>query len=418
MRAVIITIGDELLIGQVLNSNAAWLGEQLNLIGIDVVRTAVVGDDLEEIRKVLADALADADIVITTGGLGPTHDDLTREALAESFGVDLRIDEGVFDAVRERFSSRGRRMPESNRRQAMVPEGFAILPNAAGTAPGLWHVDETGRMLIVLPGVPHEMKGLFTTQVQPLVLGRSDLRVIEHRTLRTAGIGESTLQEKIGDLDDVLPEAVRLAFLPGTAGVRLRLTAFGETRDDVHQALEETERALRERIAQYIYSSSDESLEEVVGRMLLDRDLTIAVAESCTGGHVVHQITNVSGSSAYLIGGVVAYSNQVKTQMLGVDEHVLASNGAVSRQVAEQMAAGVRRRLQADIGVSTTGIAGPTGGSPDKPVGTVWIGYSDKQGTESKLLRLAHERLLNKELTTTLLLEYVRRNLLSGRPNR
>lgn len=418
MRAVIITIGDELLIGQVLNSNAAWLGEQLNLIGIDVVRTAVVGDDLEEIRKVLADALADADIVITTGGLGPTHDDLTREALAESFGVDLRIDEGVFDAVRERFSSRGRRMPESNRRQAMVPEGFAILPNAAGTAPGLWHVDETGRMLIVLPGVPHEMKGLFTTQVQPLVLGRSDLRVIEHRTLRTAGIGESTLQEKIGDLDDVLPEAVRLAFLPGTAGVRLRLTAFGETRDDVHQALEETERALRERIAQYIYSSSDESLEEVVGRMLLDHDLTIAVAESCTGGHVVHQITNVSGSSAYLIGGVVAYSNQVKTQMLGVDEHVLASNGAVSRQVAEQMAAGVRRRLQADIGVSTTGIAGPTGGSPDKPVGTVWIGYSDKQGTESKLLRLAHERLLNKELTTTLLLEYVRRNLLSGRPNR
>lgn len=418
MRAVIITIGDELLIGQVLNSNAAWLGEQLNLIGIDVVRTAVVGDDLEEIRKVLADALADADIVITTGGLGPTHDDLTREALAESFGVDLRIDEGVFDAVRERFSSRGRRMPESNRRQAMVPEGFAILPNAAGTAPGLWHVDETGRMLIVLPGVPHEMKGLFTTQVQPLVLGRSDLRVIEHRTLRTAGIGESTLQEKIGDLEDVLPEAVRLAFLPGTAGVRLRLTAFGETRDDVHEALEETERALRERIAQYIYSSSDESLEEVVGRMLLDHDLTIAVAESCTGGHVVHQITNVSGSSAYLIGGVVAYSNQVKTQMLGVDEHVLASNGAVSRQVAEQMAAGVRRRLQADIGVSTTGIAGPTGGSPDKPVGTVWIGYSDKEGTESKLLRLAHERLLNKELTTTLLLEYVRRNLLSGRPNR
>lgn len=418
MRAVIITIGDELLIGQVLNSNASWLGEQLNLIGIDVIRTAVVGDDLAGIRKELSDSLEDADIVITTGGLGPTHDDLTREALAETFGVALRFDEGVYDAIRERFSSRGRRMPESNRRQAMVPEGFTILPNAAGTAPGLWHVDERGRMLVVLPGVPHEMKALFTAQVQPLVLGRSDLRIIAHRTLRTAGIGESTLQEKIGELVDMLPPKVRLAFLPGTAGVRLRLTAFGETRDDVHQALEESERALRERIARYIYSSSDESLEEVVGRMLLDHDLTIAVAESCTGGHVVHQITNVSGSSAYLVGGVVAYSNQVKMQMLGVDAHVLASNGAVSRQVAEQMADGVRRRLQTDIGVSTTGIAGPTGGSPDKPVGTVWIGYSDEEGTESKLLRLVDERLLNKELTTTLLLEYVRRNLLSGRPKR
>lgn len=418
MRAVILTIGDELLIGQVLNSNAAWLGEQMSLTGIDVVRTVTAGDELADIVRELQRAFADADLVITTGGLGPTHDDLTREAVASHFGVELTFDEEVYRSIEERFASRGRRTPESNRRQAMVPGGFDVLPNPAGTAPGLWHADAQGAMLAVLPGVPHEMKELFMTHVQPRVLGRSDLRIIEHRTLRTAGIGESSLQEAIGDVTVLVPRPVRLAFLPGTSGVRLRLTGFGETREEVRERLDAAEKALRSRIDRFIYSSNDESLEEVVGRLLAERGLTIAVAESCTGGHVAHQITNAPGSSAYLVGGIVAYSNQVKTQMLGVDSETLAREGAVSKEVAAQMAEGVRMRLETDIGLSTTGIAGPSGGTPDKPVGTVWVGYSDQEGTETKLLHLVGERLLNKELTTTLLLERVRKNLLSGRPKR
>ena len=415
MRAVILTIGDELLIGQVLNSNAAWLGEQLGFTGIDLLRTVTVGDDLELLGRELANAVRDADLVIVTGGLGPTHDDVTRDALASFFGVELRIDEDTFAAIRDRFERRGRRMPESNRTQAMVPEGFLPLPNTAGTAPGLWREDDAGKMMAVLPGVPHEMKQLFVNEVQPRVLRHSDLRIIEHRTLRTAGIGESRLQERIGDLSDVLSPTLRLAFLPGTSGVRLRMTGFGDTRDEVREKLERLEKRLRDRIDRFVYGTNDESIEQVVGRMLTERGLTIAVAESCTGGHVAHQITNVSGSSSYLVGGVVAYSNEIKTTFLGVDEEMLDREGAVSKEVASQMASGVRERLGADIGISTTGIAGPTGGTPDKPVGTVWIGYSDRDGTETKLLRLVEERLLNKELTTTALLDHVRRKLLAPR---
>lgn len=415
MRAVILTIGDELLIGQVLNSNAAWLGEQLGLTGIDLLRTVTVGDELDVLESELAHAVADADLVITTGGLGPTHDDVTRDALAAYYGVELRVDETVLEAIQRRFENRGRRMPESNRTQAMVPEGFVALPNPAGTAPGLWHEDQHGRMLAVLPGVPHEMKQLFLNEVQPRVLKHSNLRIIEHRTLRTAGIGESRLQERIGDLSDILSPALRLAFLPSTSGVRLRMSGFGDTRDEVRTKLELLEKRLRDRIQKYIYGTNDESIEEVVGRMLSERRLTIAVAESCTGGHVAHQITNVSGSSSYLVGGVVAYSNKIKTDFLGVDAAILDKEGAVSSEVAGQMAAGVRERLGADIGISTTGIAGPTGGTPEKPVGTVWIGYADRDETETKLLRLVEERLLNKELTTTALLDHVRRKLLADR---
>ncbi|MEX0600240.1 MAG: competence/damage-inducible protein A [Rhodothermales bacterium] len=416
MRAVLLTIGDELLIGQVVDSNAAWLGEQLSLSGIDVTRTVTVGDDLVELERELARALDESDLVVTTGGLGPTHDDVTREAIAEVYGVDLEFHPGTFDRIRRRFESRGRRMPDSNRAQAMVPAGFAVLPNPAGTAPGLWREgvrSVNGRaMLAVLPGVPHEMKRLFRDEVQPRVLERGNVRMIEHRTLRTAGIGESNLQDAIGDLSDVLQDTLRLAYLPSTTGVRLRLTAFGKSGSDVHAHLQEFEGILRERIGRFIYGTENESLEGVVGRLLRERNLTIAVAESCTGGYVAHTITNVSGSSSYMLGGVIAYSNRIKTELLGVDPEVLEGDGAVSEAVARQMAAGIREHMDADIGVSTTGIAGPTGGTSEKPVGTVWIGYADRSRVEARLLRLVEERLLNKELTTTLLLDHVRRNVL------
>lgn len=416
MRAVIFTIGDELLIGQVLNSNAAWLGEQLGLSGIDVVRVVTVGDDLEVLARELGRAMDESDLVVTTGGLGPTHDDVTRDAIAQRFGLELEFHEEIYQRIRRRFESRGRRMAESNRSQAMVPAGFAVLPNQAGTAPGLWYDGGSRGMLAVLPGVPHEMKRLFLEEVQPRVLESGDVRVIEHLTLRTAGIGESSLQDAIGDVSDVLSDSVRLAYLPSTSGVRLRLTAFGHSREEVRAGLRNLEQRLRERVDRFIYGVGDESLEGVLGEMLQERCLSIAVAESCTGGYVAHTLTNVSGSSSYMVGGLVAYSNGVKIHQLGVDPRVLDDEGAVSEDVARQMAVGVRDVLGADIGISTTGVAGPTGGTPDKPVGTVWIGYADRAGVEARLLRLVDQRLLNKELTTTLLLDTLRQKLLEGRP--
>lgn len=411
MRAVLLTIGDELLIGQIINTNAAWLGENLSESGIDLARVVTVGDDADELHRELDRSIRDSDLVLLTGGLGPTHDDITRDVLAEYFGVDLVLDADVYADIRRRFEGRGRQMPASNRIQAMVPAGFDVLPNATGTAPGLWRaftVEGRERIVAVMPGVPHEMEGLFRKEVQPRLRARKDLRMIRHRTLRTAGIGESTLQEKIGDLSDFLSPSLRLAYLPSSSGVRLRMSAFGRSTADVDTLLDRLEDRLRKRMGSFIYGFGEDALEDVVGRMLISHGLTIAVAESCTGGHVSHQITNVSGSSAYMAGGIVAYSNRAKSKLLGVEPELLEIEGAVSEAVARLMAEGIRRRLSASIGISTTGIAGPTGGTPEKPVGSVWIALADDRGTEAVLLHLAKERILNKELTTTALLNLVR----------
>ena len=416
MRAVILTIGDELLIGQIVNTNAAWLGEQLGSSGIDLARVVTVGDDADELYAELDRSVADADLLILTGGLGPTHDDITRDVLADYFGAELQFHREIYDAIKQRFDAMDRRMPEANRSQAMVPTGFEVLPNRFGTAPGLWRVlqvDGRERMIAVLPGVPHEMEGLFRDEVQPRLRARKDLRIIQHKTLKTAGIGESSLQERIGDLAGLLSPSLRLAYLPSSSGVRLRMSAFAATAAEAREKLDRLEARLRERIDPFVYGTGVQTLEEIVGRMLADRGLTIAVAESCTGGHVSHQITNISGSSAYMAGGIVAYSNRVKKDLLHVDPAILEEEGAVSRAVAEQMAAGVRNLLRADIGISTTGIAGPTGGTAEKPVGTVWIGYSDASETTATLLHLVKDRILNKELTTTALLDLVRRRLSS-----
>lgn len=416
MRAVVLTIGDELLIGQVVNTNAAWLGEQLSDSGIDLLRIVAVGDDAEQLHRALTSATEDADLLILTGGLGPTHDDITRDVLSDFFNAPLRFDVDVYESIRLRFRFRNRHMPERNRTQAMVPDGFEVLPNPDGTAPGLWR-SSTNRsrteMVAVLPGVPHEMEALFRKEVLPRLAGSPDRRTIRHRTLRTAGIGESDLQEKIGDLSHLLSGFLRLAYLPGSAGVRLRLSASGESSTEVEGLLDRLEDAIRSRINPYIYGGDNDTLESVVGQLLLDRGLTIAVAESCTGGHVCHQITNVSGSSRYMSGGIIAYSNRIKIEILRVAPELLETEGAVSERVAREMAEGVRERLGANIGISTTGIAGPTGGTPDKPVGTVWIGLADAKGSRAELLHLVRHRILNKELTTTRVLEMVRRYLLS-----
>lgn len=414
MRVELLTIGDELLIGQVLNSNAAWIGEQMNLLGADLLRTVVVGDNLEDIRRELTYSFQSADLVVITGGLGPTHDDVTREALARFFGVDLHLDRSVFEQIRRRFEKKGRQMPESNRTQAMVPDTFQVLPNPVGTAPGLWWEGEQNggyKLLTVLPGVPHEMKYLLQHEVLPRLRAHKGLKVILHRTILTTGIGESQLQERIGDLSDFLSPDLRLAYLPTSSGVRLRLTAHGHGLETVKQSLDTLEKHLRNRIGSYIFGTNEDTLEGVVGALLRERGLSLAVAESCTGGHVLDRLTNVSGASTYILGGIIAYSNQVKIELLGVDPVILERDGAVSEVVAQQMAQGVRTRLGADIGVSITGIAGPTGGTPEKPVGTIWFGLADQKDTKTVLMNLADDRILNKELAGTAILNIIRRFL-------
>ena len=413
MKAELITIGDELLIGQVVNTNAAWAGEQLDLAGVDVLRMVTLGDDIEAIQAALADAYRTSELVIITGGLGPTHDDITREAIAGFFGAELRPDPDVLAHIERRFARRGYTMPVSNQRQAMVPEGFEVLPNPVGTAPGLWLAEEgpPPRLLAVVPGVPHEMRALMEGEVLPRLRKRKGLRFIRHRTLLTAGIGESNLQERLGDLAGWLGDGLRLAYLPGGGSVRLRASASGDDQQTVERRLDAFEAHLRERIGLYFFGTGTETLEAAVGKMLKARGQTLAVAESCTGGFVLNRLTNVPGSSAYVVGGVVAYGNAVKAEQLGVSEAALEEEGAVSEVVARQMAEGIRERLRADVGVSTTGVAGPSGGTPEKPVGTVWIGYADASGSQARLLSLATDRLLNKQLTSTAVLNDLRQRL-------
>ncbi|GIV60913.1 MAG: CinA-like protein [Rhodothermaceae bacterium] len=418
MNAEVLTVGDELLIGQVVNTNAAWIGEQLHQAGIEVVRMTTLGDDEDAIRAALDEAFRHATLVIVTGGLGPTHDDVTRQAVAACFGVPLVFDEAVYAQICDRFVQRGRTVPESNRAQALIPEGFTVLPNPVGTAPGLWYAEEAGgrrRLLAVLPGVPFEMRVLMEHEVLPRLRALDGRRVILHKTLLTTGIGESHLQEKLGDAVSLLGPDLRLAYLPGTSGVRLRLTARAADEPAARARLEQLEAVLRARIAPYLFGEDGDTLEGVVGALLRERGLTLAVAESCTGGYVCHRLTNVSGASGYVTGGIVAYSNRVKIEVLGVDPAVLDEHGAVSEVVARQMAAGVRTCLGTDVGVATTGIMGPTGGTPEKPVGTVWVGYAGAHGTDATLHRFAHDRRTNKALASTAALNLIRLHLIGQR---
>lgn len=413
MNASLITVGDELLIGQTVNTNAAWIGEQLSARGITVRRAATVSDEAADIRDELRRALGTSEVVILTGGLGPTHDDITKKAIADELGQPLVFRDDLFEELRAKFEARGRPMAERNRVQADVPEGFEALPNPVGTAPGLWFEDEaTERVIVVMPGVPNEMRTIMQASVLPrLVEKRGDGTVVQ-KTLLTVGRGESDLADTLGDYADRLGPDLHLAFLPRYGVIRLRITASGDTQAEAQARLADFERLVRERAGEYIFGEGDELLEAAVGQMLTARGLTLATAESCTGGLLADRITNVPGASAYYCGGMVVYGNAQKVRALGVEEEALREHGAVSEAVAKQLAVGVRLRLGTDLGISTTGIAGPGGGTPEKPVGTVWIGYADEQGTYAVRLQLATERLLNKRLSITAALNLVRRQLL------
>ncbi len=415
VTAHLITVGDELLIGQIINSNAAWIGSELWGAGIACTRTVTVGDSMEEIKWSFETSLAETDILIVTGGLGPTHDDLTRDALAEYFGKTLVLDENVLASIAERFARRGRKMAENNRNQAMVPTDFVVLPNERGTAPGLFYQYMDGgvaKQVFALPGVPREMKHLMQKEVLPRVTSMKGGECFYQRTLQTAGIGESALANRIRTVIPGASEKTSLAFLPRLDGVRMRLSCQAESEDVAQQEVEKLEVAIRKAAGRYIFGEGDVTIEEVVGKMLNERSLRVSVAESCTGGLVASRLTDVPGASRYFHGSLVAYSNDVKLEELGVSLKDMHEEGAVSESVVIQMATGATQMFETDVGLASTGIMGPTGGTAEKPVGTVWLAVHGPAGTESRRVQLGTERELNKLRAATALLDLLRRYLL------
>lgn len=413
MNVEVVTIGDELLLGFTIDTNAAHLARELAGAGIGVARRATVGDDAAQIVAAVRDALDRTGGVITTGGLGPTSDDLTKPAIAQLFGRGMRLDESHVEWMRERWRRLfGREMPESNVQQAMLPEGARKLTNNHGSAPGIWLEDDRGRWVAMLPGVPREMRGMLADTLLPLLRERAgeSAAVIRSRTLRTTGIGESLLADRVRDVEPQLG-AVSLAYLPGADGVDLRLTVRGLALDRAEAELGRIADRLRERVGEAIYSEDSTDLAEVVLDGCRAAGLELAVAESCTGGMLGARLTAIPGSSDVFLGGVIAYANEVKRELLGVNAAVLESEGAVSEAVARQMATGARERTGANIGLGITGVAGPGGGTPEKPVGTVWIAMDFNGELTTRRLQLIGDREEIRRRATQTILETVRRRL-------
>lgn len=413
MTAEIISIGDELLIGQVVNTNQTFIAEQLHSIGISVERMTSVGDHEAEIVKSFREAAEKYDVIIVTGGLGPTHDDVTRTAVCDFFETTLVENKEALANIERIFASRNIELLEINRQQALVPQSCIPIPNRFGTAPG-YFFSKGKKFFFVLPGVPYEMEAMMRNFVIPRLSSEGVNQVILHKTLRTTGIAESFLAKRIGTVEVLFKDlkGISLAYLPNPSGVRLRLTVKSSSKDEAQNVLMSAEKLLRDIVGIYVYGADDEELEEVVGRLLIEKDLTIAIAESCTGGLVADRITNVSGSSQYFERGIITYSNESKIYELGVPHKLLHEFGAVSREIAEAMAIGVRKKSNTDIGLSTTGIAGPTGGSEEKPVGLIWIAYSDMSETIALRFYLGDDRRRFKERASQTALELLRRKLL------
>lgn len=409
MNAEILSIGDELLIGQVTNTNAAYLGEQLSLLGITVRRVTTVGDHLDDLLQAFTRAWDEQEIIITTGGLGPTHDDVTRDAVCRFFDTDLVEDAAVRDDVERFLAERRRPMTPAHRDQAMVPRSSVVIRNTEGTAPG-YHFSREGRQFFVTPGVPYEMHAMMENYILDRL--REGFRSARASlTVLTTGIPESTLSELLGGIETLCP-GCSVAYLPSPTGVRVRLTAVAQSQDEAEKRITELQDFLLERAREYVFGTDRDTLEAVVETLLVERGLRLAVAESCTGGLITDRLTDVPGSSRCFDRGFVTYSNAAKTELLGVDPSIIEAHGAVSRETAEAMAAGARRAAAVDVAVSTTGIAGPDGGSAAKPVGLVWIGISSADGTHAFPHYFGGGRMRTKQRAAQATLDLLRRSLL------
>lgn len=412
MNCYLITIGDEILIGQTLNSNAAYIGSKLNDLNINIVKASVVGDVESAIIDEFKVAMDSADVVIVTGGLGPTHDDVTRKCVVKFFKTELVKNEEVLEDIKLLFEKRGREVTKVNADQALVPKIAEVIRNQLGTAPGMW-IEDKGKVFVVLPGVPYEMKGMMESYVISNLLEKvkGEEFVAVKSVLQTTGLPESILYERLGNIDELLSGA-KLAFLPNQFGVKLRITAIEKDEETARNKLSEIEQKIRSKVGRYIFGRGEEKLEEVVARLLKERGIMIAAAESCTGGYLSHLLTNISGSSTFFERGIVAYSNASKVEILKVNEDIITRHGTVSLEVAQQMAEGIKSISGADIGISITGIMGPTGATTDKPVGLVYIGLCDEKVCTAKKFLFGDDRMLNKERTVQAALDMIRRFLL------
>lgn len=410
MNATIISIGNELLSGLTVNSNASFIGEKLTEIGVQVVRIDTVSDDESFILSALNQAILDSDVIVITGGLGPTEDDLTKPVIAKFLNAEMKYHPEVYARIERLFLKRGKTMPLSNRNQAELPDRTEPIPNSMGTAPGLKFLHKK-KQFYVLPGVPKEMRAMVERVIVPELKERAGERIFLSQTFKTTGISESLLQDKLHLFSKLIPD-VTLAYLPQLTGVVLRVSLYGDSESRCKEQLQQAGEYILEQAGDVIYSAEGEEIEEVIGHLLSDRNLTISVAESCTGGLIGHMLTNVPGSSDYFHQGVIAYSNEAKTELLHVPPSLIKKHGAVSAQTAEAMAVGIRELSGSDIGISVTGIAGPGGGTPEKPVGLVYIGYSSVDKTISEKHLFWKDRLLNKTRSAVAALDLLRKQLL------
>jgi nicotinamide-nucleotide amidase len=412
IQAEIITIGEELLIGQVIDTNSAWISQQLNLIGISVTQITSISDNKQQIINTLNQAINRSKIVLITGGLGPTKDDITKQTLAEFFNSKLVFNEDAYKNIEALFSRRNATVTELNKQQAYLPDNCKVIPNLEGTACGMLF-KKNGCIVISMPGVPYEMKTMMEKFILNELKNEFKLPHVIHKTILTQGIGESFLSEKIELWENNLPSNISLAYLPSPGIVRLRLSAKGENKSELEEAINHQIKKLEAIISEYIYGYDDDTLEVIIGNLLKERNQTLATAESCTGGYLAHLITSVPGSSKYYVGSIISYSNEIKKEELNVSEADLITYGAVSKEVVEQMAKNILIKFNTDYSIATSGIAGPDGGSIEKPVGMVWIAVADKKSVISKVFYMGEHRGRNIQKTAITALNMLRKKILN-----
>ncbi|MCL4161550.1 UNVERIFIED_CONTAM: hypothetical protein GTU68_012781 [Idotea baltica] len=405
--ATIITIGDELLYGQTIDTNSAWIGQELSKRGVAVKERIAVGDTHEDIIDALTRATSTADVLIITGGLGPTKDDITKKAMADFLNVGMHFSQPTFDRIKNYFSKIGRSTTEAHREQCMMPDTVDLITNQRGTAPGMWF-DYKGTKMLSMPGVPHEMKGIMKDQGLSRIQALSPDFHIIHHILRTAGTGETFLAQEIEDVVSDFPEELSIAYLPGLASVKLRLTVQGDDLNKIIAILEIYSKRIEQKVSSWLYTSEDKELEEVLGEVCKSKGIKIGTAESCTGGKIAQLITSVPGSSSYFEGSIVSYSNKIKQEALKVSPSTLETHGAVSSETVKEMVKGAIDSLGVDVAVAVSGIAGPGGGSKEKPVGTVWVAVGNKNRILAKKWQLVKNRELNIRYSATVALNQMR----------
>jgi len=408
--AELITIGDEILYGQTLDTNAHWMSGELDAIGVKVIRRTTCGDQEEEILQALREAEQRADIILITGGLGPTSDDLTKPCLAKYFDSEIVMNKVALAELEAYMSSRGRELNKLTRLQAALPDKCDMVSNERGTACGMWF-NKSAKVFVAMPGVPHEMKFMMTAKVMPRIKQEFDLPIIYHKIIRLAGIGESWLAEKIEAWENALPKSVKLAYLPTYGDLKLRLTSYGDNLEIQKLEVDQLVQSLLPLVQEYVYGYDADSLEMVIGRLLKEKNQKLALAESCTGGYVAHRLTSIAGSSDYFNGAMIPYQNELKIHQLGVSEDTIAQFGAVSEETVTEMAMNIKQKFNADYGLASSGIAGPGGGTDEKPVGLIWIACAVGNEVKTRKLNLTKDRDVNIKLTSVALMTLLHQRL-------